>query len=120
MDLAASELSCRVRTNTAGGLARLLLLRDPVADVLDVVENEAAYFRARRTQAAGSQGAAACVRSDLVAGARSASLCSRREPMGQNRKGQPQAFPPCTNYGQSTESVPDNNSKLPYGWGIFT
>jgi hypothetical protein len=30
------------------------LLRDPVADVLDVVENEAAYFRAWRTTHASS------------------------------------------------------------------
>jgi hypothetical protein len=53
--LAASQLSCRMRTNAAGGLARLFLLRDPVADVLDVVENEAAYFCAWRTQASSSE-----------------------------------------------------------------
>jgi len=53
--LAAFQLSCRVRTNAADGLARLLLLRDAVADVLDVVENEAAYFRAWRTQASSSE-----------------------------------------------------------------
>ena len=53
--LAGSQLSCRVRTNAAGGLERLLLLRDPVADVLDVIENEAAYFRAWRAQASSSE-----------------------------------------------------------------
>jgi hypothetical protein len=53
--LAASQLSCRVGTDSAGRLAPLFLLRDPVADVLDIVEDEATYFRARRTQAASSQ-----------------------------------------------------------------
>ena len=50
VNLAASHLSRRVGTDAAGRLARLLLLRDPIANVLHVVENETAYFRARRTQ----------------------------------------------------------------------
>ena len=33
----------------------MLLLRDPVANVLYVVKNEAAYFRAWRTQASSSE-----------------------------------------------------------------
>jgi len=41
--------------DAAGGLARLLVLRDPVANMLDVIENEATYFRARRTEAASSK-----------------------------------------------------------------
>ena len=42
--------------DAAGGLARLLVLRDPVANMLDVVKkDEAAYFGARRTQAASSE-----------------------------------------------------------------
>jgi hypothetical protein len=57
--LAASRLSRRVRTNAADGLARLLLVRDPVADVLDIVENEAALFSCVAGPSVEQRGAAA-------------------------------------------------------------
>jgi len=54
--LAAFQLSCRVGADAGYRLPRgLLLLREPVADVRDVVEDETADFRAGRTETAGSQ-----------------------------------------------------------------
>jgi hypothetical protein len=53
--LTAAQLSGPVMTNAAGGLARLLLLREPLAHMLDIVEDEAADYRARRTEAAGRE-----------------------------------------------------------------
>ena len=41
--------------NAADRLARLLPLRQPVANMLDVVEDEATYFCAWRTQASSSE-----------------------------------------------------------------
>ena len=54
--LAAFQLSCRVGADAGYRLPHgLLLLREPVADVRDVVEDETADFRAGRTETAGSQ-----------------------------------------------------------------
>ena len=55
MTLASPKLPCGVIANAADRLAGLLLLRQPVANMLDVVEDEATYFRAWRPQASSSE-----------------------------------------------------------------
>ena len=66
MNLAASHLSRRVGADAAGRPARLLLLRDPIANVLHVVEDETAYFSSAADPAYVQRGAGACAQNDVV------------------------------------------------------
>ena len=49
------KLPFGVMANATDRLARLLVLRQPIANMLDIVEDEATYFRAWRTQASSSE-----------------------------------------------------------------
>ena len=111
LTLASPKLSCGGIANAADRLARLLLLRQPVANMLDVVEDEATNFRAWRTQASSSEALHRAYRTMELSRKFGFANVAVENRWGRIGKVTHRPFLPVRFNGQSTKSVPDDSPK---------